>query len=72
MGWSSGTYLMSEFIAALKPRVESAEIRQSIYEALIPAMQNHDWDNENECLGEDPAYDAALRATSPQMFEPED
>lgn len=72
MGWASGSELMSKFIAALKPRVKSAEIRRSIYEALIPAMQNSDWDTEVECLGEDDAYDAALKNTNPEMFEPED
>lgn len=71
MGWSSGSTIMSAIIAGIKPRIKSAKLRTEIYEAIIPALEDGDWDTQNECLGEDEAYDAALRAIHPDYFEPE-
>jgi hypothetical protein len=52
----------------LKKGIDEAS-RKAVYEVLIPAMQNQDWDTETECMGEDKAYDATLEKLNPHWFE---
>lgn len=63
MGWNSGSQLFEEIIKNVQANVADAEVRKSIYLPLIEVFRNEDWDTYDECLGEDPAYDAALRAS---------
>jgi hypothetical protein len=69
MGWGSGSYLMDAVIRKLKERDVAEETRKIVYEILIPAMQDRDWDTEMDCLTVDNAYDATLRALHPDWFE---
>lgn len=61
MGWNSGGELFQAIIEALKPELPDELARQRIYEKLIPAFEDHDWDTQDECLGEDDAFDAAFQ-----------
>jgi hypothetical protein len=69
MGWGSGSVLMSQIMRGLKKRNVTEETRKIVYEILIPAMQDSDWDTEMDCMGDDSAYDATLRALHPDWFE---
>jgi hypothetical protein len=60
MGWASGSGLFSEIIKTVKKNVPDAGKRKRIYKDAIRAFQDADWDTENECEGEDPAFDKAL------------
>lgn len=66
MGWASGSRLFSRVIAAVKPHVGDIETRKEIYRELIYAFEDHDWDTLDECLGEDPAYDAVFAEKYPE------
>lgn len=69
MGWGSGSVLMSRIMRGLKKRNVTEENRKAVYEVLIPAFQEGDWDTEMDCLGEDSVYDTTLRALHPDWFE---
>lgn len=64
MGWSTGSLLMSEIIDGLKVTVPDEKVRAEIYQTLIPAFENYDCDNLNDCLEEDSAFDLAFKEAS--------
>jgi hypothetical protein len=68
MSWSGGSELMSEVIHALDKHVPSETMRRKLYSRLIQVWENNDWDAADECMGEDPAYDEALRKLKPEWF----
>jgi hypothetical protein len=61
MGWASGSCLMGEVIRVIKKEVPDDEQRRLIYKGLIKAFRNEDCDTLDECIGDDPAFDAAMR-----------
>jgi hypothetical protein len=72
MGWASGSELFIGVIAAAKKWIPDDNDRENFYRETIPVFEQHDWDTQTECLGDDPAYDAALEALSPDFFQDED
>ncbi|QIV65916.1 hypothetical protein Cp1R7AA1_008 [Mesorhizobium phage Cp1R7A-A1] len=69
MGWATGSELFSSVIRAVKPHVADVETRKAIYRPIFDAFSREDWDTEDECLGEDPAYDAIYAETFPDRDE---
>lgn len=69
MGWSSASRIMSDIITAIKPHVAEKEARKSIYAPIIDSLEEGDWDTQDECLGEDDAYDEVLKDKYPSWFE---
>ena len=69
MGWGSGSRLMTDVIKKMLEKKIPAESRKAIYEILIPAMQDQDWDTEADCMHSDPVYDAVLIEQNPDWFE---
>jgi hypothetical protein len=69
MGWSSGSGLFDDVIEAVKEHVPDDAARKNIYAKLIGAFEEHDWDTEEECLGKDPMFDAALRERHPGLYD---
>ena len=67
MGWASGSSLMSEIIKAAKMYMENDLRRRDFYVMVINAMENADWDTQNECEGEDDAFDEALSIVYPGL-----
>ncbi len=61
MGWASGSELASEIVKAIKVEIPDAKRRKRIYKKIITAFENADCDTLDECEGEDPAFDAALK-----------
>lgn len=68
MGWASGSDLFSSVIYAVKPRITEEAKRKDLYKELIAAFEGADWDTQDECMGEDPAYDRALEELHPEWF----
>ena len=66
MGWASGSGLMSEVIASIQENVEDHSIRVVIYTDLINAFEAEDWDTQDECMGEDDAFDEAMGDLHPE------
>jgi hypothetical protein len=65
MGWASGSELASRIIKATKKHVEDPKVRTEIYTEVIKAFEDSDWDTQDECMGEDAAFDAALKKLHP-------
>lgn len=65
MGWASGTEVANIIIETVKAEVADGATRRRIYAGMIRALEHHDWDTQDECLGEDPEFDAALREAHP-------
>ncbi|MBF0481303.1 MAG: hypothetical protein HQK81_06310 [Desulfovibrionaceae bacterium] len=66
MGWASGSGLFSEIIKVVKDAVPDKEVRKAAYRKLMRVFLDQDWDTENECLGEDEAYDEIYRELYPE------
>lgn len=56
------TRLMQNVIDAAFDSVKSRAQRKKLYEKVIDSFQDAGWDDEQECLHTDDAYDSALRA----------
>lgn len=68
MGWSSGTSLVRRVIKATMANVEDSAVRQRLYVEIIRAFEDADWDNVDEAMGDDPAFDDAVRTLYPDWF----
>lgn len=66
MGWGSGSSLFSDIIRVVKKEVPDQTVRERIYFELISSFEDGDWDTQDECIGEDVAYDYALRRLHPE------
>ncbi len=69
MGWSSGTELMSAVITAAKKAIPNEEARKTFYREVIEAFESADWDTQDECIGEDDAFDEAIKELHPDWLE---
>ena len=56
---------MGDVIKALVEECEDAVVRQRIYKKVIDAFEDHDWDCQDECIGDDLAFDKALKDLHP-------
>lgn len=72
MGWASGTELMCRVIHTLQEHIPNVVDRQRAYCSLIDAFEDSDWDTQDDCLGMDDAFDAAMRELHPGWFEDEE
>jgi hypothetical protein len=68
MGWSSGTELMDALIEIVHEQVDDVVARTAIYSHMIQSFGDADWDNEEECLGKDKAYDKAFYEIYPDYM----
>jgi hypothetical protein len=65
MGWCSGSEVMDRIIKAMKKEVKDSKLRYKLYLAFIDALEDRDWDCQEECLGQDEAFDKALYKLHP-------
>lgn len=72
MGWASGSTLFSIVIDVIQEHVPDHDERVEIYTGLIEAFEESDWDTQDECMGEDPAYDEALKELHKDWYDEED
>ncbi len=69
MGWASASGIMSDIISAVKPHVADKEVRKQIYRPVIESLEAGDWDTQDECMGEDEAYDETIKEMHPTWFD---
>lgn len=69
MGWSSGSVVFEKIIRATKTHIPDFETRKALYKDFIKTFEDADWDNIDECMGDDPAYDAAAKELHPDWFD---
>lgn len=69
MGWSSGTTLFREVINTTKAVVKEHGARMALYRGFIAAFEDADWDNLDEVMGIDDAYDEVVRLKYHENFE---
>jgi hypothetical protein len=67
MGWSSGTTVMEKIMNATKAVVEDGTDRKRLYIEFIGAFEDADWDNIDECVGIDEAFDEAVAYLYPDF-----
>jgi hypothetical protein len=60
MGWASGSDLYDSVIKVLVRYVPDVDKRIQAHKELIRAFEGGDWDTQDECTGQDDAYDKAL------------
>jgi len=72
MGWTGGTGIMQAAIAGADDAGLDALERAALYKRLLDALEDLDWDTQDECMGEDPVFDAVLRAQHPDWYKPEE
>jgi hypothetical protein len=72
MGWSSGTTLVRKLIRSAKATISDPAQRTAFYVEMIDAFEDADWDNIDEGLGIDTAFDDAARQLHPDCFEGDD
>lgn len=65
MGWCYGSEVMNRLIGAALKYIPDPEDRKGFYLVAIDALEDRDWDTQNECLGQDEAFDKALRELHP-------
>lgn len=65
MGWASGSEIMDEVIHAVNKVDLSEADRVKIFLEVIDALEDRDWDTQDDCLGSDPAFDKALKLLHP-------
>lgn len=57
MGWNQGSEIFDIIIKICVEHIPDKETRKKIYEPIFNSFCEQDWDTENECLGQDDAYD---------------
>jgi hypothetical protein len=65
MGWSGGSSVMNGIIDVVHREIKDPAVKQRLYKGIIEALEGSDWDTQEECLGQDIAFDAALAELYP-------
>lgn len=65
MGWARGADVMHGLIEAANDTPICALSRHELYMKMIPVLENEDWDTQDECLGRDDMFDAAMQNLHP-------
>lgn len=60
MGWDGGYDIISRIVPVVIKHVPNDDVRSQIYEAILDALRNADWDCEYEAEGLDPVLDKLL------------
>jgi len=69
MGWASGSQVMDGIIEVVQKEIKDPKVRFRLYKGIILALEEQDWDTENECEGTDDAYDKALKELHPDWYK---
>lgn len=65
MGWSGGG-LFAELIWVVQKNVPDDESRREIYDHMYDSFVEMDWDDQQECLGQDNVYDEVYADRHPE------
>jgi hypothetical protein len=69
MSWKSGGKILQELIVIIKDRVEDEDTRIDIYQDIITLFEDSDYDNFQDHIGEDSAYDSAYQKVFPEPYD---
>ena len=72
MGWAGGSELVSRVAKRVLAVVGDSVDRRMIYEELVDAATDHDWDCLDEAEGIDPILDEVLWTHLPNDYGAED
>jgi hypothetical protein len=72
MGWSSGSEIMNAVIDAVTENVKDKDARKKIYGPIITALEDADWDTQDESMGIDEAFDELMAEQYPDIFDDAD
>ena len=72
MGWSGGSEIADTLIDIISTEVKNKTTRKRMYIGIIEELENHDWDTQEESLGQDDVFDEALKELHPEWEEDED
>jgi hypothetical protein len=61
MGWSGGSPIFSTIISEAKKAIPDDKKRKAFYKPIYNEFRDSDWDTYDECMGEDPVYDALVK-----------
>lgn len=64
MGWGSGSHIMCSIIGAAMESFPEAD-RRSFYKQAINALEEADWDTQDEAMGIDPQFDEVMKELHP-------
>jgi hypothetical protein len=65
MGWASGSQIMWRVMETAQRYIPNETQRCEFYREIIDAFEDQDWDTQDECLGMDPMFDAAMQYLHP-------
>jgi hypothetical protein len=68
MGWGGGTKILLAVVEAINDQLEP-EDRRLVYEAMVPQLEEQDWDDKAGVLGEDYILDEIMVAIFPWLVE---
>lgn len=60
MGWGGGNRVIDALQSTLVDNVPDRDTRITIYAEMLTALEDMDWDNADECIGFDEAYDSLI------------
>lgn len=60
MGWSGGTDIATAVIKSAKKNIKDKEARRAFYHDFLDAMEDSDWDTQDEAMEIDPLFDEVL------------
>lgn len=60
MGWSSGSNIAIPMVKAIRKHVVDEATRRALYETLVEALQDEDWDTQSEAACIDPVFDSVI------------
>lgn len=60
MGWSRGADIMHGIIKAVNRTNLRPSEKKQFYLDIIPVLEDEDWDTQDECMGDDTVFAAAM------------
>jgi len=68
MGWGSGAEVAEDMIKGIEALNLDDEQKVAVYAVMIKALENHDWDTEDDVTLASRCFDRALFLTDPRHF----
>jgi hypothetical protein len=65
MGWARGADVAHGIIKAVNKTILRPSEKRNLYFDIIPILEHEDWDTQDECMGEDPVFDAVMEHLHP-------
>lgn len=66
MGWAGGRDVMDSIIDVVLREIQDRGLQQRLFKGIIEALEDADWDTQDECLDRSIAFDEALDELHPE------